>query len=335
VAILPCTLCRRVGVFAGFLGVLLLSPILASAESPFTIVALPDTQNYSTSYPATFTAQTNWIKTHQVDKNIVFVTHEGDIVNTYTSTSEWTNATNAMNILDTTSIPYATCPGNHDSNYGASYTNYAANFGAGRYSSKPWFLATPSSSNNCLAATFTAGSRQFLSLSLDSFRGADSIAFAQNQINLHPGMPTIVTLHSYYNTNGTFTSEGQQFWDNVFKQNAYKQVFMVLCGHMHGQFNDYDLNQAVPTPQPVYEMLADYQNDANGGNGYMRLITFDPDNSKISVKSYSPTLDLYNTNSLNQFEYTNVDFSRLPEPATLAMLGLGALALAGARRRRR
>jgi hypothetical protein len=299
----------------------------ARAESSFTVVALPDTQFYSSTYPATFTAQTNWIKTNQVGQNIVFVTHEGDIINTYTSSTEWSNAAAAMNVLDTTSIPYATCPGNHDSNYGTSYTAYASNFGAGRYSGKPWFLATPAGSNNCLAMTFQAGSRQFLSLSLDSFKGADSITFAQNQISLHPGMPTIVTLHSYYDTGGAFTTEGQPFWDNVFKQDAYKQVFMVLCGHVHGQFNDYDLNQAVPTPQPVYEMLADYQNDANGGNGYMRLITFDPDSSKISVKSYSPTLNLFRTDSLNQFEYTNVDFSRLPEPATLSMLALGVLAL--------
>ena len=178
------------------------------AESSFTIVALPDTQFYSKDYPATFTAQTNWIKANQVAQNIVFVTHEGDIVNTNSNASEWTNAVTAMNVLDTTSIPYATAPGNHDTNSGTNYTNYAANFGANRYSSKPWFLATPAGLNNDLAVTFTAGTRQFLSLSLDSFDATNSITFAQNQISLHHGMPTIVTLHSYYNTNGTFTSEG-------------------------------------------------------------------------------------------------------------------------------
>lgn len=316
------------GVVAGFLGVLLLAPILASAESQFTIVALPDTQFYSASYPATFTAQTNWIKDNRVNQNIVFVTHEGDIVDSYTSTTQWSNAATAMNVLDTTSIHYATCPGNHDSNYGGNYTNYAANFGAGRYSSKPGFLATSSPYNNCLAMTFQAGSRQFLSLSLDSWKGTDSITFAQNQINLHPGMPTIVTLHSYYNTNGTFTGEGGQFWNNLIWGNS--QVFMVLCGHMHGQFHDADNNLG---GKPVYEMLADYQSDANGGNGYMRLIQFDPDNSAIHVKSYSPTLGLYKTDAANQFDYLNVDFSRLPEPATLALVALGGVGLALRRRR--
>ena len=296
----------------------------ARAESSFTVVALPDTQWYSDLYPDIFTAQTTWIKNNATTQNIVFVTHEGDIVNSYNNTTMWSNAVTAMNVLDTPSIPYATCPGNHDSNSGGNYTYYSANFGASRYETKAGFLATTPTKNNCLAMTFTAGSRQFLSLSLDSFKGADSIAFAQNQISLHPGMPTIVTLHSYYNTDGTFTTEGQQFWDSVFKQDAYKQVFMVLCGHMHGQFHDTDNNLA---GKPVYEMLADYQSDDYGGNGYMRLIQFDPDNSKISVKSYSPVTGLYKTDAANQFDYTGVDFSRLPEPATLSMLALGVLAI--------
>jgi hypothetical protein len=306
-----------------------LVPGLASAESPFTIVALPDTQFYSASYPTTFTAQTTWIKNNQVSQNIVFATHEGDIINTYTNASEWTNASTAMNVLDTSTVRYGTCPGNHDSNYGGSYTAYAANFGAGRYSSKPGFLATPSPNNNCLAMTFQAGSRQFLSLSLDCWKASDSITFAQNQINLHPGMATLVTLHSYYNTDGSYTGEGQQFWDSVFKQAAYQQVFMVLCGHMHGQFHDVDMDLA---GKPVYEMLADYQSEGQGGDGYLRLIQFDPDNSKILVKSYSPTKGLYKTDAGNQFEYTGVDFSRVPEPATLSLLALGGL-LALRRRR--
>ena len=321
--------CRRLRPVVGFLGVLLLASLPASAESPFTIVALPDTQFYSASYPATFTAQTTWIKNNQVAQNIVFATHEGDIVNSYANTTQWSNAATAMNVLDTTSISYATCPGNHDTNSGANYTYYAANFGASRFSSVPGYLATLLPNNNCLAMTFQAGSRQFLSLSLDCWKATDSITFAQNQINLHPGMATLVTLHSYYNTNGTFTSEGGQFWNNLIKGNS--QIFMVLCGHINGVFHDADNNLA---GEPVYQMLADYQSGPNGGDGYLRLITFDPDNSKILVKTYSPTLNSYKTDAGNQFEYLNVDFTRVPEPATLGLLALGGLGLVLGRKRK-
>ena len=296
---------------------------VARAESSFTIVALPDTQFYSESYPTTFTAQTNWIKNNQVGQNIVFVTHEGDIVDNYDNTTQWSNATSAMDNLNGV-VRYATCPGNHDSDYGANYTNYAANFGSARYSTKPGFLATTATKNNCLAMTFTAGSRQFLSLSLDSFDASTSITFAQNQINAHLGMPTIVALHSYYNTDGSFTGEGGQFWNNLFKVSGNSQIFMVLCGHMHGTFHDTDNDL---DGKPVYEMLADYQSEGQGGDGYMRLITFDPDSSTIHVKSYSPVKDLYKTDAGNQFDYTGVDFSRLPEPATLSMLAIGVLTI--------
>ena len=43
-------------------------------------MVLPDTQHYSEAFPAIFTAQTQWIVDNRDARNIVFVTHEGDIV---------------------------------------------------------------------------------------------------------------------------------------------------------------------------------------------------------------------------------------------------------------
>ena len=51
-----------------------------AAAPEFTIIALPDTQHYSESFPAIFTSQTQWIVNNRAARNIVFVTHEGDIV---------------------------------------------------------------------------------------------------------------------------------------------------------------------------------------------------------------------------------------------------------------
>ncbi len=57
----------------------------AASPLPFTIVALPDTQNYSQSYPQIFTSQTQWILSNQASQNIAFVAHEGDITNNGTA----------------------------------------------------------------------------------------------------------------------------------------------------------------------------------------------------------------------------------------------------------
>ena len=50
-----------------------------AAPDPFTIVAYPDTQYYSKSYPATYDSQANWVVAHKAanDLNIKFVTHSG------------------------------------------------------------------------------------------------------------------------------------------------------------------------------------------------------------------------------------------------------------------
>jgi hypothetical protein len=58
-----------------------------TAGEDFTIIALPDTQNYSTAYPAVFNSQTQWIANNKTAQNIVFVTHLGDIVNIANSTT--------------------------------------------------------------------------------------------------------------------------------------------------------------------------------------------------------------------------------------------------------
>jgi hypothetical protein len=56
-----------------------LSNIDSSLEN-FTIIVLPDTQYYSENYPWIFDNQTRWIIENIEKLNIVFVSHEGDLV---------------------------------------------------------------------------------------------------------------------------------------------------------------------------------------------------------------------------------------------------------------
>lgn len=84
---------------------IVLSPMMAmpvSAAEDFAIVVLPDTQVYSQRYPEIFAAQTQWIADNKETLNVVYVAHEGDIVNDWTSTEEWDNAEEAMKLIDGT-----------------------------------------------------------------------------------------------------------------------------------------------------------------------------------------------------------------------------------------
>src|SRR4029079_1748115 len=88
------------------------APSGSGAGTPFTLVALPDTQYYSAGYPSTFTSQTQWILNNRLSKNIVYVLHEGDLVDS-DSAVQWSNANNSLSLLDGI-VPYALVPGNHD-----------------------------------------------------------------------------------------------------------------------------------------------------------------------------------------------------------------------------
>ena len=78
------------------------------------MVMLPDTQQYSRSFPELFYAQTQWIKENRDKENIVFVTHVGDVVNDRKKdTNQWVVAHKAMSVLDGV-VPWGVAIGNHD-----------------------------------------------------------------------------------------------------------------------------------------------------------------------------------------------------------------------------
>ena len=51
----------------------------------------------------------------------------------------------------------------------------------------------------------------------------------------------------------------------------------------------------------VSQMLSDYQGYANGGNGYIRILTIDFDNNQFKVSTYSPYLNQSMADATNQF----------------------------------
>ena len=97
----PDGLFARVVLITALLSIAPVSGVLADplpiAPGSWTLAILPDTQNYASSYPQHFNAQTQWIADHAVSHNIRMVLHEGDIVNS-NNVSQWNNAIAAMSI---------------------------------------------------------------------------------------------------------------------------------------------------------------------------------------------------------------------------------------------
>ena len=271
----------------------------------FSIVVLPDTQHYSYAYPDFYFDQTQWIVENEHTENIVFVSHLGDIVhnNDYFE-DEWKVADAAMGKLDGI-VPYGILPGNHDMQSGGAAQFYTHYFPASRFSENEWWGSSFNDNKNNYQLISVAG-ENFIILHLQYCPPDRAIEWANEILSNHQEYKAIVATHSYLLTDGHRVghcqpksdgdNSGFDIWKEVVRQN--KNIFMVLSGHIPGAFRRSDAVDG----RVVFQLLSDYTNMENGGNGFLRIMKFQPNFDNIQVTTYSPSLDTYLTDSENQFD---------------------------------
>jgi len=265
----------------------------ATAEE-FTIIALPDTQYYSQSFPAVFTAQTEWIVDNRAARNIVFVTHLGDLVQNNDSVPEWQAADASMSILDD-EVAYGMGPGNHDQ----PTTLYNQFFPYTRYLSKSWYGGHYSDKNDNNYELFSAGGIDFLIVHLEFCPPAPVVSWADSVLATYPERTAIITTHGYLGASGQRSvhscSDTQYLWDDLAAANP--NVHFMLSGHVHSEARRSDIANG----HPVYQMLSDYQGRPSGGEGWLRILRFVPAEDKVYVQTYSPWLNQYETDADSEF----------------------------------
>ena len=269
-------------------------------EEKFTIVILPDTQYYSENYPQIFENQTKWIIENKESMNIVFVTHLGDLVDHYEIKEEWDNANSSLSTLIGT-IPFGVLPGNHDgAEICGDLTNYNNYFGFNRFNKESWYGGAYQNINTNNFQLFSAGGNDYLIFHIQ-FNPSDDILFwASGIVDQHPSRMVIVTTHDYvhgYSYYSNSRSEiGENIWEKLVKPHA-EQIFLVLSGHYENEERITSLEEGYY----VHQLLSDYQDRPNGGNGWLRIIEFSSINEEISIRTYSPYLNKYETDSNSQF----------------------------------
>ncbi len=265
-----------------------------AAEPEFTIIALPDTQHYSEAFPAVFTAQTQWIVNNQAARNIVFVTHEGDVVEHNSLVSEWQAANASMSLLDGV-VPYGIGPGNHDQ----PTTLFNQYFPFTRYQTQPWYGGHYGSLNDNNFQLFSGGGMNFVILHLEFCPPAAAVAWADSVLKSHPDRIGIMTTHGYLNESAQRTVSGctntQYLWDGLAVPNP--NLHFMLSGHVHDESRRTD----VVNGHPVFQMLADYQDRAIGGEGWLRILRFVPAEDTVYVHTYSPWLNRFETDANSEF----------------------------------
>jgi len=284
---------------------LFMAACLAHAEDPhsFSIVLMPDTQNYSEKYPETYLAQAQWIRDHAEAENIKFVIHVGDIVQNEHEENEWQLADAAHKLIDG-HVPYSVVPGNHDLRKEEKKVTrdtpfFDKYFPPERFQGQPWYGGHFGANNACNYCTFEAAGMKFLVLSLSFAPDSAMLSWAGEVIQAHPEHRVIIATHYHMRPDGRATDEkpygldgyvGERLWENFIRKQP--TVFMVVSGHVLGTHHQTATNDAGNT---VHEILCDYQGEENGGNGWMQIMRFVPADSTIRVEAFSPTLNQIRT----------------------------------------
>lgn len=301
----------------------------------FTVIALPDSQNYT--YSATnyqlFIDQAQWIINQRINLNIVLVDHLGDIVD-YSEQIQWTRARPALDLLSQNNIAVGVSTGNHDYNTINANTGVADLFdknfpatsaialanglGIASYEQYGWYGGYMGGTNDVVTADdtaytnrqwknnyvlFSAGGMDFINIALEYNFPFETRQWLNDVLYAFPNRRAIISTHQFLNDNNTVSSLGsiQGVLSDVLARHC--NVFMILCGHNHD--GDTPGESAVDLVnscgKPLYIRMSDYQDDPNGGNGFLRMMTFKPSTNSIDVKTYSPILNTYKTDADSQF----------------------------------
>jgi len=289
-----------IGLIVGLPLILEAKSIDTGSKEKFTIVVLPDTQYYSENYPGIFENQTKWIIENKESMNIVFVTHLGDLVDHYESIEEWDNANISMSkLIDT--LPFGVLPGNHDgSDTGGDLTNYNHYFGFDRFNNESGYGGAYQNINTNNYQLFSAGGDDYLIFHIQFDPSDDILSWASEVIDQYPSRRVIVAthdyVHGYYIWSNSRSEIGKNIWEKLVKPHA-EQIFLVLSGH----YENEDRITSLEDGYYVHQLLSDYQDRPNGGNGWLRIIEFSSINDEIFIRTYSPYLNKYETDSNSQF----------------------------------
>jgi hypothetical protein len=309
----------------------------ANGSQKFTIIILPDTQYYTeepqgTHYGANaamFKSQTAWIANNRQSMNIVYVGQLGDCVQNgdnppgANDSIEWQRADTAISAIESQAltglpdgIPYGLSVGNHDQSPGGGGNTAATNrynqyFGISRFNGRNYYGGHHGSNNDNHYELFSASGVDFLAISMeyDTSPETDVLDWAANLVQTYSSRKVIVMTHFGINETGSpkpaFGAQGQAIYDRL---KGFPNFMLFVCGHIHqtdGEARRLDIFNG----NTVHTVLSDYQERTGGGNGLLRIMEFDPAQNKISVKTYSPYTNTYETDADSQFE---LSFNMLP-----------------------
>jgi hypothetical protein len=290
----------------------------SSSAPGFTVVTLPDTQYYTAAHPDILDAQVQWIRREHAAKQIALVLHEGDIVDR-DEPGQWSRAASSLRLLDGV-VPFVLASGNHD--YALRGRVITRDTLLDRYfPPQPTGLYEAGRNENRFEIVDAPGG-PWLILSLEFGPRDGVLAWADGIAKRYAALPAIVVTHAYLTSDDErfdhlghpkqlwnphrylddraagSVNDGQEIWDKLISRDD--NILFVLCGHDLGD-GVGRLTSVRADGTTVHEILANYQMQAQGGGGYLRLMQFSPAERSVHVRTYSPYFDAFKTDPDNDF----------------------------------
>ena len=291
----------------------------AVTDYAYSFAVVGDTQCVNELNPQHMDTLYDWIIANKESKKIEYVFGLGDITqssNDDTSAVEWDKAVEVIAKLDAAGIPYSLIRGNHDDT-----VKFNEHFNTETYKAQFQGFYEEDKIDNSWT-TFTAGTTDYLLVTLDYGADDQELAWAGKVIEAFPNHKVIITTHAYMYRDGTTLSfddvcspadsndwsvdpykvynNGDQMWDKLVSRHG--NIFLVLSGH--------DPCEDVVTTQTkgihgntVTQMLIDPQgmdSAISGSCGMVCMLYFSEDGKSIDVEWYSTIKGQYYKES-NQY----------------------------------
>jgi len=295
----------------------------------WSLVILPDTQHYVQKYPGMLHMQTQWLLENKNKYNIAYVLQAGDVTNNNIKT-QWQRASQAFARLDG-KMPYALALGNHDFGLNGKTNDRTtmANdyFPVSRFKKMPTFGGTmePGKIDNTFH-TFKAGGKNYIVISLEFGPRNEALEWANQIVKKYPNHKVIILTHAYlysdstrndwqiagkdekYNPHeykisktATTINDGQEMWDKLVKK--HPNIFMTINGHVLNDGLGYRVDKG-DNGNNVHQMLVNFQMLPVGGEAWLRILSFMPDDKTVEVRDYSPLYEEFNAGEENKYTIT-------------------------------
>lgn len=317
-----------------FAGSVLLTSCATSGQTS-TFVVLPDTQTYLEQCPEVFDSQIDWLVANRRKIDAVF--QVGDLTqNNYPV--EWSYMQKAFARIEKAGIPYSIVWGNHDiGSTPGKFSDVHNTTLANKYfplsawqQKKYWGASADNKTLDNYYITFKSGGAGWLVLNMEFGPPDEALQWADSIVTAHPDKYVILNTHAYLYCDSTL-HDGKDWWlpqgygigkepgrtvndgAGIWKKliSKHRNVIAVFCGHIL-KSGVGTLVSITDKGNKVYQMLANYQRGVDGsklgGEGYLRIVTFNRKKEEICVKTYSPWNKAYHPSAHHNFVFKEVKF---------------------------